>query len=135
MSESRDIEGRADLEVIVIYFYSQVREDELLGPVFDEIAKVDWGTHIPKIVDFWERAMFRGGNYRGNPLKPHLQLSLKTEMSSERFQRCLKLFAQSVDLHFTGENAEHLKRIAEDIAAVMLSRVKDFAETNERSGR
>ncbi|MEC5128781.1 group III truncated hemoglobin [Verrucomicrobiales bacterium BCK34] len=125
--EKTDIEGRAELEELVADFYSKVREDPLIGPVFDEVAKVDWSSHIPKIVDFWETVLFRTGSYKGSPLHPHLSLSKMTEMSRERFQRWVELFFETVDSHFAGENADHLKRVAADMAEVMQRRIEEFS--------
>ncbi len=125
--EKTDIEGRAELEVLVAAFYSKVREDESLGPVFDEIAKVDWSSHLPKIVDFWETVLFRTGSYKGSPLHPHLDLSKMTDMSRERFQRWLELFFETVDSHFAGERADHLKRVAADMGEVMQRRIAEYS--------
>lgn len=128
--ELRDVEGRGDLAVIVDDFYDRVRRDEILGPIFDDVAKVHWETHLPKIVDFWETALFRAGAYRGNPLKPHLDLSRQTAMSWDRFERWLDLFFATVDTHFRGERAEHLKRIAADMASVMSRRIEACSGEN-----
>ncbi len=114
-----DIQNRRDIDRLVNDFYARVKVDELLGPVFNDIAGVDWPSHIPKIADFWETALFRSGNYRGNPLRPHLQLSQQTEMDREKFQHWLGLFFASADSLFEGENAGHIKRIAADMAEVM----------------
>ncbi|MDF1814731.1 MAG: group III truncated hemoglobin [Verrucomicrobiales bacterium] len=121
-----DLENREDINRLVHDFYGRVRADDLLGPVFDDIAGVDWDTHIPKIADFWETALFRTGNYKGNPLRPHLLLSLQTTMDREKFQRWLELFFETVDSHFQGENAGHIKRIAADMAEVMQARIASF---------
>ncbi len=124
--EKHDIEGRAELQTLVTDFYTKVRADALLGPVFDDVAKVDWSSHIPKIVDFWETVLFRTGNYKGSPLHPHLALSQMTEMSKDKFERWLELFFETIDVHFAGERAEHLKRIAADMGQVMLRRIEEF---------
>lgn len=122
-----DLQNRTDIDLLVTDFYRRVRNDELLEPVFNDIAGVDWDSHIPKIADFWETALFRAGTYRGNPLRPHLLLSLKTSMDQEKFQRWLDLFFATVDSHFKGENAGHIKRIAEDMAKVMLARIMNLS--------
>ncbi len=123
-----DIRDRRDLEVIVDDFYARVREDELLGFIFDKVAKVDWSSHLPRIVDFWETALFRSGTYRGNPLQRHLLLSLRTDMSWKRFQRWLDLFFDTVDRHYAGDRSEHLKRLAEDMARVLSRRIESLED-------
>ncbi|MEM7010004.1 MAG: group III truncated hemoglobin [Verrucomicrobiota bacterium] len=107
-------------------FYEKVRADSLLGFIFDEVAEVDWDSHLPKMYDFWETMIFRSGSYRGNPLRPHLGLSSKTKMGPEQFERWQSLFFETVDEHYAGEKADHIKNAAADMAQVMLSKITAF---------
>jgi len=50
----RDIETRDDLERIVRAFYSRALEDEIIGPIFTDVAKLDLEAHVPVIASFWE---------------------------------------------------------------------------------
>lgn len=118
-----DLAGRAEIEKLVNAFYNRVRNDDLLGFIFDRVAHVDWETHLPKMYAFWETVMFRTGGFRGNPLVPHMQLAGLTTMGREQFDRWLTLFQGTVDDLFAGENAEHIKRCAEDMANVIHSRI------------
>lgn len=126
-TERRDIEGREDLRTLVDAFYRQVAVDDQLGFIFEKIAAVDWDSHLPKMVDFWEKALFQKGPYRGNPLRTHLDLSEKTGMEKARFDHWLELFRSTIDAYFVGDRAEHLKRIAADMAQVMHSRISGEA--------
>ena len=54
-----DLETREDIDCQVADFYTRVRADELLAPVFNDIAAVDWDAHAPKIADFWEKGSER----------------------------------------------------------------------------
>ena len=38
----RDITGRADIEQLVNTFYDKIRKDDLLGFIFNDVAKTDW---------------------------------------------------------------------------------------------
>lgn len=118
-----DIEGRADIERLVNHFYGLVRKDKLIGFIFEEVAKVDWDSHLPKMYAFWETVLFGTGNFRGNPLAAHAKLVPMTEMGLEQFQQWLSLFHQTVDELFGGERAGHIKRSAEDMANVIYSRI------------
>lgn len=118
-----DIHGRAEIELLVNRFYDKVREDELIGPIFNDVAKVDWEVHLPKLYDFWQAVLFGDSSFRGNPLGVHLKLAEETSMDWSRFQRWLELFRATVDELFAGERAEHAKRAAEDMANVIYSRV------------
>ena len=65
-SATRDIASRADIERLVNGFYERVRGDELLGPIFDDVAQTDWALHLPKMYDFWEGVLFGVAGFRGN---------------------------------------------------------------------
>lgn len=119
----RTLENRADIELMVNEFYNKVREDTLIGPIFDNIAHVNWDTHLPKMYDFWENILFGTGNYKGSPMLPHLRLSMITPMTSVHFERWKKLFYETIDEHFEGDNAANAKLRAENIAEVMLYKV------------
>jgi len=118
-----DIRGRADLKLLVDRFYQRVGEDNRLGFIFNEVVAVDWEHHLPRMVDFWEKALFRTGDYKGNPLAKHLAVSQKTTVGKAQFDRWIELFSNTVDAHFAGERSEHIKRIAADMAQVMTSRI------------
>lgn len=114
-----DLEGRTGIEILVNAFYGRVRSDDLLGFIFDEVAGVDWDAHLPKMYAFWETVLFRSGGYTGNPLAAHAKLVPLTEMGRPQFDRWLEVFRATVDDLFAGENAEHIKSCAADMANVI----------------
>jgi len=123
-----DIQGRAEIEQLVDRFYDKVRVDDLLGPVFNDVAKVDWDVHLPRLYAFWQTVLFGEGGFRGNPLGVHFKLAGETEMDWPRFERWLGLFNETVDELFEGERAAHIKRAANDMAHVIYSRVNKIAD-------
>jgi len=118
-----DILGRREIEILVNRFYDMVRQNAVLGPVFDEIARVNWDEHLPKLYAFWETVLFRTGGYKGNPLAAHFSLTRDSKMDRAMFDLWLELFTQAVDENFEGENAGHIKRVAADMANVIHSRL------------
>jgi len=118
-----DITGREDLMKLVDAFYGKVRADKTLGHIFDEVARVHWETHLPKLYDFWDTVLFRAGTFRGNPLAAHASLLDRADMSWPVFQRWLELFRETVNELFQGENAGHILRCAEDMARVIHSKI------------
>ncbi len=118
-----DISGRPDLVRLVDAFYAKVRADESLGHVFDEVAKVHWESHLPKLYDFWDTVIFRAGTFRGNPIAAHANLIPLTGMGWPLFERWLELFRATVNELFAGERAGHIVRCAEDMAGVVYSRI------------
>lgn len=118
-----DLQGRSDIERLVNAFYNVVRKDELLGFIFDEVARTNWEIHLPRMYAFWETVLFRTGGYTGNPVAAHAKLVPQTEMGRTQFDRWLLLFQQTVDNLFIGPNADHIRNCAQDMANVLYSRI------------
>jgi len=118
-AERDDIRGRADIIRLVDRFYGAVRADDLLGPIFDDIAQTDWAVHLPKMYDFWDTVLFGRSAFRGNPLAVHRDLATRAPLTEREFGRWLTLFHQQVDRLFSGPVADEAKLRARRIAAVM----------------
>lgn len=69
-----DILTKDDIKKLVNSFYEIIKKDDLLGPIFNDISKVDWENHLPIMYAFWENAIFFTGVYVGNPLKTHQKI-------------------------------------------------------------
>ena len=124
-----DLQGRADIERLVNSFYEKVRSDDLLGFIFDDVAKTDWGAHLPKMYAFWDTVLFRSASYVGNPLAAHARLVPLTAMGRPQFDRWQAVFTSTVDELFAGENAEHIKSAAADMANVIYARINGVEQT------
>ena len=57
----KDIRTRRDIERLVDRFYDKVKADDLLGPVFNDVARVNWEKHLPVMYDFWDNTIFFSG--------------------------------------------------------------------------
>lgn len=117
--KKHDIETRDDIMILVNSFYNHVKRDKLLGPVFNDIAKVNWNTHLPKMYDFWETVIFNTGSYRGNTLKVHMNLNDLSPLTSDHFEHWLLLFKVTIKELFEGPNALKATSKAESIATVI----------------
>ena len=102
----RDISSRDDIMILVNSFYNEVKQDESLRIIFNDVAKINWETHLPKMYDFWENVIFHTGAYRGNTLKVHLNLNDLYPILAEHFERWIELFTKTVNELFEGENAQ-----------------------------
>jgi hemoglobin len=114
-----DIASRADIERLVNGFYDRVRRDDLLGPIFDDVAQTDWAHHLPKMYAFWEGVLFGAPGFRGNPLAIHRALARRVPLGPREFGRWLALFHATIDDAFAGPCAEDAKARAVRIAGVM----------------
>ncbi|HUH50715.1 MAG TPA: group III truncated hemoglobin [Flavobacterium sp.] len=119
----RDIENRADIEIIVNTFYEQVQKDEVIGYLFNDVAKTDWSHHLPKMYDFWEVILFGTGNFKGNPMFVHKQLHEQSPLRAEQFAHWLELFEQTVCSLYLGPNANDMMQSAANIAQTMAYKV------------
>lgn len=122
-----DLTSRADIERLVDTFYDRIRSDSRLGPIFDEIARVDWQTHLPRMYAFWEAVLFGAAGFKGNPLAVHRALARRTPLAPDDFDRWIALFHHSVDALFAGPVASDAKQRAVRIAAIMQHHIADDA--------
>lgn len=114
-----DISNRNDIQKLVLAFYDKVKQDEVIGYIFNDVAKVNWEKHLPVMYDFWENVLFGSGNYSGNPMATHTRLHEKTALSAEHFNRWKSIWTGTVDELFEGDTAELAKQRAVSIATVM----------------
>lgn len=112
------------LEELVPAFYTRVRADAELGPIFDG-AIDDWPHHLDKLVAFWSSVMLTSGRYKGQPVPAHMKH--KDRISPELFDRWLGLWKQTTDDLMAPEAASELQakaaRIAESLKLAMFFRL------------
>jgi hemoglobin len=109
-----DIKTENDVKSLVDTFYNKVNSDELLSPVFNEMAKVDWDEHLPKMYQFWGTQLIGTMDYKGQPFPPHMKFGLK----ARHFTRWLELFTETVRELFEGPTADLAVYKAENIAKI-----------------
>src|SRR5687767_2534055 len=104
----KDIATEEDIKALVDRFYAKVNQDPLLGPIFNDVAKVNWEAHLPTMYSFWSTLLFRSMFYKGQPLPKHLILPVE----KQHFERWISLFRQTVDELFEGPKAKKAKNYA-----------------------
>ncbi len=114
-----DIQDRSDIILLVDRFYDRVRENPVIGPIFTEVAHLDFDKHLPVMYSFWASQLLGEQTYSGNPMTPHLKLATLTPMGEIQFIEWLRLFNQTVDELFEGTRAEEAKTRAGNIARLM----------------
>ena len=118
-----DITTRTDVELLVNTFYEKVNDNKTLSPIFNNVAKVDWPHHLPKMYSFWSSLLLGEQSYTGNPMVKHIDLSRQTDMTEVQFSTWLLLFNETVNELFAGEKAEEAKSRAANIARLMLHKI------------
>jgi len=86
---------------------------------FKDIVKVDWDKHLPKMYSFWETILFGQMSYKGNPMAVHFPINQMEAMEKRHFERWLKLWKQTIEENFTGQNASIAITKSENIANLM----------------
>lgn len=117
----KDIENRADLEKLLTEFYAVAVTDAKIGHYFTRVVQLDLETHLPVIVDFWEKILFGKPVYFGNPMTVHHQLHEKSPFEQAHFDCWLEIFSATVDRLFAGETANKTKEKAVNIARGMFA--------------
>jgi hemoglobin len=104
----------AMIETLVHRFYARIREDALLGPIF-EARIADWGPHLERMCAFWSSVALMTGRYHGQPMRMHLPLPV----DAEHFDRWLALFEATARETCPPAAAAHFmeraKRVAESL--------------------
>ncbi len=124
----KDITTRKDIELLVNEFYKKIKQDETIGFIFYDIAKVNWEKHLPVMYDFFENMLFYTGSYTGNPMELHKHINRLFPLTDEHFKRWNLLFSTTVDELFKGDTAKLVKMRALSISTVM--HIKIAAESS-----
>ncbi|MBV6484325.1 MAG: Group 3 truncated hemoglobin ctb [Flavobacteriales bacterium] len=119
-----DISSQEDIKLLVDTFYNKVQANATLGYIFNDVAKLNWDEHLPKMYSFWGSLLLQEHSYQGNPMQIHVELSKITTMSSVEFSEWINLFYQTVDELFEGEIASEAKIRAANIARLMQHRIE-----------
>ncbi|WP_199121232.1 group III truncated hemoglobin [Pedobacter sp. ASV28] len=120
-----DISTLEDIQLLVNTFYFRIRENELLGPIFNGIIADRWAEHLEKMYRFWQTVLLEVHTYTGSPFPPHAQLPV----SQLHFDTWLKLWHGTVDEHFAGEKAEDAKWRGNRMAEMFMIKI-DYYRNN-----
>ena len=123
-----DIKDIRSIRIFVDEFYSLVRKDALLGPVFENAIKDNWTSHLEKMYAFWNAALFGVAGFRGNPFAKHAPLAIE----QQHFGRWLELFNETIDRHFKGHVATDAKNRAILMANMFLSRLQNMTGGSDK---
>ena len=72
-------------------FYGRVRQDPVLGPIFND-AIADWDEHLAKLCDFWSSVLLMTGRFKGSPMAAHAR---RPDIRDEHFALWLDLFERT----------------------------------------
>ncbi len=82
------------ISTLVDQFYTKVRANQDLGPIFGSRIGDQWEPHLAKMKTFWGSVMLRTGAYGGKPMQVHVGVK---EAKPEHFQTWIKLFNETLN--------------------------------------
>lgn len=112
-----DLDSVEEINRFVKRFYGTVAQDDLLAPMFEHAAGVDWATHIDKLTQFWARALLSRAGYQGNPYAKHAAVHEKRAFTVAHFERWLDLFHDAIN-DWCGPRAERAKAVVINVGEV-----------------
>jgi hemoglobin len=80
-----------EVSQLVHAFYAKVRQDEVLGPIFNSQVH-DWDHHLVTLVNFWSSILRGTGSYSGTPMQKHAAMA---HLDESLFKRWLALFDET----------------------------------------
>jgi len=122
MMVKEDIQTLDDIKLLVDQFYGKIRENDLLGPIFDSVIKDKWPEHLDKMYRFWESILLANNTYNGRPFPPHAQLPVQLK----HFDQWKALWFETLDELYQGEVADMAKWRATKIAEVFHAKITYF---------
>ncbi len=112
-SQSKQALSEESIHQLVYRFYDQVRADDVLGPVFEEILHGKWDNHLPRMVDFWSSILLGSSRFQGNVYGKHMALS---GITAEHFVRWLSMFEDTSKQLFDEPTSDEIMLVARRIA-------------------
>ncbi len=119
-----DLDTRSDVHDLVVEFYREVIFDDVLAPVFEEVAETDWVVHIPRLIDNWCRTLLGRPGYSGALLEAHREVYHRDPFRDEHFDRWYQLWVAAIDGRWSGPRAEQAKTHAAATAGLISRRLR-----------
>ncbi|MDG1476037.1 MAG: group III truncated hemoglobin [Vicingaceae bacterium] len=123
----RDITNREDLLFLMEAFYSKMLNDEQIGYIFTDVAKLDLAHHLPLLADFWNNALFHTGGYKNNVVQIHKNLDALEKLTPEHFKQWQLLLGETIDQNFKGEIAEKMKIRASQVGMTIQAKLGHYS--------
>jgi len=125
-----DLSTSADVHDLVVAFYREIMLDELLEPIFSEVAEVDWVEHIPRLIDYWCWILLGTPRYAGTVTKTHRHLHGLQPLEPDHCDRWFSLWVRCVDERWEGRSAERAKKYAATMMQGLAKHVFGFTWAN-----
>ena len=132
MTARADLATPADVHDLVTRFYREIVFDELLEPIFGEVAEVDWAGHIPRLIDYWCWILFGTGGPSTSVTTVHRHLHDLAPIGPDHCDRWFTLWSTTIDAGWRGPCADRARDHAETLMAGMAKHVFGFTWSTPR---
>ena len=116
LAMKHDLDSPEHIQEFVDSFYDKVLKDELLKPIFIDVAGIDLSVHKPFIRQYWEKLLLGHTDYKRHTMNIHRAIHAKMPLTQEAFDRWLSLFKTTAEREFEGPKAQRAVQIATSIA-------------------
>ena len=120
----KDILTQSDLYFLVDAFYKKLLNDYRISYIFTDIVKIKIEEHLPILVTFWSQAILGTGGYTNNLTNIHLKVNELESLTPELFYIWLVHFNSTVNENFTGNNADEIKKQAQNLSIILQIKIK-----------
>ena len=111
-----DLDSKENIRQFIELFYEKVLSDELLAPIFLDVAEIDINVHMPIICSYWEKLLLGSRDYQRHTMNIHREVHKKYPFGEAEFKRWLSYFKATAREHFAGPKTERAIEIATSIA-------------------
>ena len=118
----KDISTLDDIKLLVDEFYGKIRQNDLLGPIFNGVIEDRWPQHLEKMYRFWQTVLLDDHTYYGSPFLKHANLPVV----QTHFDTWLTLWYETIDAHFVGQKANEAKMRGDKMAVMFLSKIEYY---------
>lgn len=101
------------ITTLVHGFYRDVRQDPLLGPVFEKALHGHWDEHLQRLVDFWSTVALGTRSFKGDVLGKHMALG---SITPAHFAAWVRMWQRHTELLLAPDAARELQVAAHGVA-------------------
>jgi hemoglobin len=127
-----DLDTAPAIDAFIDRFYARVLQDDVLAPLFLEVARIDLATHLPRIKAYWRKMLLGHAGYRRHMMQKHRNLDRRMPLEGAHYERWLSLFEAALTESGSGPCAERARTLARRIAGNMRRNLETGRDTPKK---
>ncbi len=129
-SNKPDLDTESAIDELVMRFYYKLLNDDVMAPLFYDVAKIHVASHIRHITLYWYKLLLQDKRYQRHTMRIHRHLDREFPLKGIHFEIWLHDFVETVDEHFAGPNAMKAKHIARRFITHLYAQTHDVPAAN-----